>query len=102
MALKLSGLIIATLPFVVSSAAAQGVLTERNISLAMAKTIAETALERCKKDGSRVTVIVLDRGGNIRVVLRTTELRHTRSKTASARPTRRSLFALHRENWPND
>jgi len=54
----------------VSNAAAQGVLTERNISFLMAKTIAETALETCRKEGSRITVIVLDRAGNMRVVLR--------------------------------
>ena len=36
----------------------------------MAKVVAETALERCGLDGSRVTVIVLDRGSNIRIVLR--------------------------------
>ena len=70
MAFKLTALVGAMLTFVASSAAAQGVLTERNISFAMAKTLAEAALERCQKDGSRVTVIVLDRGGNIRIVLR--------------------------------
>ena len=70
MAFKLTALVGAVLMFVVSSAAAQGVLTERNISFAMVKAVAEAALERCQKDGSRVTVIVLDRGGNIRIVLR--------------------------------
>ena len=70
MAFKLTALVGAMLTFVVSSAAAQGVLTERNISFAMAKAVAEAALERCQKDGSRVTVIVLDRAGNIRIVLR--------------------------------
>src|SRR5580765_1890921 len=69
MVFKLTALVGAMLMFV-ASAAAQGVLTERNISFAMAKVVAETALERCRNDGSRVTVIVLDRGGNIRIVLR--------------------------------
>jgi uncharacterized protein GlcG (DUF336 family) len=46
------------------------VLTERNISLAMAKIIGETALDACRKDGSRVTVVVLDRAGNMRIVSR--------------------------------
>jgi uncharacterized protein GlcG (DUF336 family) len=52
------------------SAGAQGVLTERNISFMMAKTIAETTLETCRKDGSHVVVTVLDRAGNVRVVFR--------------------------------
>ena len=61
-------------PFVslvlVSSASAQGVLMERNVSTMMAKTIAETALEQCQKDGYRVTVAVVDRAGQLRVLLR--------------------------------
>ena len=61
-------------PFVslvlVSSAGAQGVLMERNVSTMMAKTIAETALEQCQKDGYRVTVAVVDRAGQLRVLLR--------------------------------
>ena len=44
MAFKLTALVGAVLMFVVSSAAAQGVLTERNISFAMAKAVAEAAL----------------------------------------------------------
>lgn len=70
MAAKLTSLASVILTLVASTAGAQGVLTERNISFAMAKTIAETALDACRKDGSRVTVIVLDRTGNIRIVLR--------------------------------
>jgi uncharacterized protein GlcG (DUF336 family) len=53
-----------------AGAAAQGVLTERNVSLAMAKTIAEGAIEECTKGGHRVTVAVLDRAGQVKVTLR--------------------------------
>lgn len=70
MMFKLTSLVIALSTGMVSSTAAQGVLTERNISFALAKTIAEAAFEACRKDGSHVTVIVLDRAGNIRIVLR--------------------------------
>ena len=70
MAAKLTALASVMLTLVATTAGAQGVLTERNISFGMAKTIAETALDACRKDGSRVTVIVLDRTGNIRIVLR--------------------------------
>ena len=70
MAAKLTALASVMLTLVATTAGAQGVLTERNISFGMAKTIAETALDACRKDDSRVTVIVLDRTGNIRIVLR--------------------------------
>lgn len=70
MGFKFAAIIGALSMLLPSLAAAQGVLTERNISFALAKTIAEAALERCRKDGSHVTVIVLDRGGNIRAALR--------------------------------
>ena len=42
------------------------VLLERNVSVHMALTIAETALAEC---GSRVTVAVVDRAGRLRVFL---------------------------------
>src|SRR6516164_4671830 len=70
MAAELTALASVMLTLVATTAGAQGVLTERNISFGMAKTIAETALDACRKDDSRVTVIVLDRTGNIRIVLR--------------------------------
>jgi uncharacterized protein GlcG (DUF336 family) len=44
-------------------------VTERNISLNAAREAANGALEQCRKDGHRVTVTVLDRGGRARVVL---------------------------------
>jgi uncharacterized protein GlcG (DUF336 family) len=46
------------------------VLTERNVSLAMAKAIAEGAMEHCRKEGHKVVVIVVDRAGQIVVALR--------------------------------
>jgi uncharacterized protein GlcG (DUF336 family) len=48
---------------------AQGLLTERNISLNTAYEAASGALTQCRKDGFRVTVTVLDRSGRTRVVL---------------------------------
>jgi len=49
---------------------AQGVLMERQISMAMAKTIAEGAVEQCRRDNYHVTATVLDRAGQVRVILR--------------------------------
>jgi len=52
-----------------SSAGAQGVLTEKNVSLALAQTIANAALEQCKSMGFKVLVAVVDRGGHAIVML---------------------------------
>ena len=51
-------------------AQAQGLVTEKNISLAMAQTIANTAMEKCKEMGYRVSVTVVDRAGLPIVMLR--------------------------------
>jgi hypothetical protein len=45
------------------AAQAQGVVTEKNISLAMAQTIANAAMAKCKEMGYRVSVTVVDRAG---------------------------------------
>src|SRR5260370_39965566 len=46
-----------------SSAHAQGLVSENNISLAMALTIANAAMEKCKEMGFKVSVAVVDRAG---------------------------------------
>ena len=53
-----------------SPAQAQGLVTEKNISLAMAQTIANAAMEKCKEMGFRVSVTVVDRAGLPIVMLR--------------------------------
>jgi len=52
-----------------AQAQAPAVLTEKTISLAAAQEAANAALERCRKDGYRVTVTVLNRAGRSKVVL---------------------------------
>ncbi len=52
------------------SAASQGLVTQRNLSLAMAKTIAEAALAECKAKGFNTAVAVVDRAGQVMVILR--------------------------------
>jgi uncharacterized protein GlcG (DUF336 family) len=54
----------------VSAAAPQGVVTQRILSLAAARTIAEAALAECASRGFRTSVAVVDRSGNALVVLR--------------------------------
>ena len=52
------------------TAAAQGLVTQRNLSLAMAKTIAEAALAECQGKGFHTAVAVVDRAGQVLVILR--------------------------------
>src|ERR1700682_1208354 len=53
-----------------STAHAQSLVAEKNISLAMAQTIANAAMEKCKEMGFRVSVTVVDRAGLPIVMLR--------------------------------
>jgi uncharacterized protein GlcG (DUF336 family) len=53
-----------------SPAAAQDLLAEKNVSLAMAQTIANAALEKCQSMGYKVSVTVIDRAGLVVVMLR--------------------------------
>ena len=53
-----------------SSADAQGLVSEKNISLSMAQTIANAAMEKCKEMGFKVSVTVVDRAGLPIVMLR--------------------------------
>ncbi len=51
-------------------AQAQGLVVQKNISLGMAQTIANAAMEKCKEMGYRVSVTVVDRAGLPVVMLR--------------------------------
>jgi uncharacterized protein GlcG (DUF336 family) len=59
--------IAAAIPF---TASGQGVVMQRNLSLTMAKTIAEAALTECKSKGFNTAVAVVDRAGQVMVILR--------------------------------
>jgi uncharacterized protein GlcG (DUF336 family) len=53
-----------------SSACAQDLVSQKNIPLAMAKTIAEAAMDKCRELGFKVSVVVVDRAGLPIVMLR--------------------------------
>jgi uncharacterized protein GlcG (DUF336 family) len=63
-------LIAAAIVSAVSFIDGQAVLTERNISLQLALTIANAAMAACKADGFDVTAAVVDRAGDLKVLLR--------------------------------
>jgi uncharacterized protein GlcG (DUF336 family) len=50
--------------------AAQGIVMQRNLSLPMAKTIAEATLAECKAKGYNTSVAVVDRAGQVLVIMR--------------------------------
>jgi uncharacterized protein GlcG (DUF336 family) len=55
---------------VASSAGAQGVITQKNITLGLAQTIANAAIAQCRSMGYKVSVTVVDREGLAIVMMR--------------------------------
>ncbi len=53
-----------------SFASAQGLITQNNISLAMATSIAQAAVAKCESMGYKVSAAVVDRGGQTVVMLK--------------------------------
>jgi uncharacterized protein GlcG (DUF336 family) len=53
-----------------ASASAQGVVTQRSVSLGLAKTIAEATLAACREKGYHTAAAVVDRAGQVLVILR--------------------------------
>ena len=49
---------------------AQGVVMQRNLSMGMAKTIAEATLAECKSKGYHTSAAVVDRAGQVLVLMR--------------------------------
>lgn len=49
---------------------AQGVVMQKNLSLGMAKTIAEGTIAACKAKGFNTSAAVVDRAGQVMVILR--------------------------------
>jgi uncharacterized protein GlcG (DUF336 family) len=54
-------------------AAGQGVVMQRNLSLGMAETIAEATLAECRSKGFHTAAAVVDRAGQVMVILRDEE-----------------------------
>jgi uncharacterized protein GlcG (DUF336 family) len=60
----------ALLVMLAASLGAQGVVMQRNISLPMAKSMAEATLAACKSKGFNTAAAVVDRAGQVIVLLR--------------------------------
>ena len=61
---KFLGATALSLVFTVA-ANAQAPQTEKNVSMKMALMIMDGALEQCSKDGYKVSVVLVDKGGNV-------------------------------------
>ena len=53
-----------------SAASAQGLVTQKALSLEMAQAIVQGTVERCRADGFRVSVTVIDAGGLMKAFVR--------------------------------
>ena len=53
-----------------SSAAAQGLVTQKALSIEMAQMIVQATIERCRADGFRASVSVIDAGGHLKAFAR--------------------------------
>jgi uncharacterized protein GlcG (DUF336 family) len=65
-----SSFFVAVLALVPAFAPAQGLVTQKALSLGLARTIAEAALTECKSKGFATSVAVVDRAGQVLVLLR--------------------------------
>jgi uncharacterized protein GlcG (DUF336 family) len=63
-------LIAALLVLSPAAVLAQGVVMQKSLSLGLAKTIAEAALAECKSKGFSTSVAVVDRAGQVLVIMR--------------------------------
>ena len=79
-----------------AGAGAQELVNQKNIPLAMAKTIAEAAMDKCQELGFKVSVVVVDRAGLPLVMLRGDGAGCTRRRGPIARPTPRAPSAPRR------
>jgi uncharacterized protein GlcG (DUF336 family) len=62
--------VLALLGILSGHAQAQGLVTQRNLSLAMARAIAEATIAECKGKGFNTSAAVVDRAGQVLVILR--------------------------------
>ena len=64
------GLFASASLLVTGPALAQAPLTEKNVSMGLSLAIIEGALEQCTKDGYKVSVVIVDKGGNVAASVR--------------------------------
>ncbi|MBW4640453.1 MAG: heme-binding protein [Gloeocapsa sp. UFS-A4-WI-NPMV-4B04] len=63
-------ILVGSIAISATPALAQSVLNERQISLGLAREAANAAINQCRKDGYQVSVTVVDRSGQVKVMMR--------------------------------
>lgn len=69
-AMNRSFVVIAAVVLMPNPITAQGVVMQKNVSLGMAKAIAEGTMAACKAKGFNTSAAVVDRAGHVMVILR--------------------------------
>ena len=69
-AMSRSVVVIASVVLMPNLITAQGVVMQKNLSLGMAKAIAEGTIAACKSKGFNTSAAVVDRAGQVMVILR--------------------------------
>ena len=69
-AMSRSFVVIATVVLMPNPITAQGVVLQKNLSLGIAKAIAEGTIAACKAKGFNTSAAVVDRAGQVMVILR--------------------------------
>jgi len=103
----LLGLAVAGAASAVAPLAQAQLLTHRDLSYAMAKTIAETAINSCAAKGYAVSAVVVDRAGEVIVAMRADNagphtMENARRKAYTARTFRTSTAAYAKRFAEND
>ncbi len=75
--------------------ASQGVVSQRSLSLSMAKTIAEATMAACREKGYHTSVAVVDRAGQVLVILRDEQ-----ATSQTAEMARRKAYTARMYNMP--
>jgi len=107
MLVRLSQVAAVGLAWVAALPAQAQLLTHRDLSYAMAKTIAETAIESCGAHGHAVSAVVVDRAGETIVALRADNagphtMENARRKAYTARSFRMSTAVYAKRYADND
>src|SRR6185295_14234536 len=69
-AMRRSIVVIAAVVMMPNSITGQGVVVQKNLSLGLAKAIAEGTIAACKAKGFNTSAAVVDRAGQVMVILR--------------------------------
>ena len=95
MRFKLTALVGIGMAAIVSGrVVAQGIVMQRNLSLSMAKTIAEATLAECKSKGFNTSAAVVDRAGQVLVILRDEQATTQTSEMARRKADTARMFRI--------